>query len=112
MSRETKRVDAEEVQRRRDLFYEDVARAFDVGLERAAREAEQGNDAVEIAREALCACLHDVFVTLDHGTKLGPPVRHWPLPLSSTHQQGRTASLRREHARASERPRPSAQPAS
>ena len=26
--------------------------------------------AVEIGREALFACLHDVFVTLDHGRKL------------------------------------------
>ena len=70
MSRNTGRMDAEEVKRRRDLFFEDVARAFDVGLERAAREAERGKDPVEIAREALFACLHDVFVTLDHGTQL------------------------------------------
>jgi hypothetical protein len=63
-------VDAEEVQRRRDLFFEAVARAFDDGLTVAAREAERGKDVIEVAREALVACLHDVFVILDHGTQL------------------------------------------
>jgi hypothetical protein len=62
--------DADEVKRRRDLFFEDIARAFDTGLEVAAREAEQGADAVEVARQALFTCLHNVFVTLDYGTKL------------------------------------------
>jgi hypothetical protein len=61
---------ADELKRRRDLFFEDVARAFDTGLEVAAREAEQGKDAVEVARQALFTCLHNVFVTLDHGTEL------------------------------------------
>jgi hypothetical protein len=63
-------VDAEEVTRRRDLFLEHVAMAFDVGLTVAARESEQGKGAVECAREALFACLHNVFVILDHGTGL------------------------------------------
>lgn len=63
-------MDAKEVKRRRDLFFEDIARAFDVGLQVAAREAEQGKEPVAIAREALFACLHNVFVTLDHGTRL------------------------------------------
>jgi hypothetical protein len=63
-------VDAEELKRRRDLFFEDVGRAFDVGLQVAAREAEQGKEPVEVAREALVTCLHNVFVTLDHGTQL------------------------------------------
>jgi hypothetical protein len=34
-------VDPEEVKRRRDVFFEHVAIAFDVGLQVAAREAEQ-----------------------------------------------------------------------
>jgi hypothetical protein len=63
-------VDAEQAKRRRDLFFEDIARAFDAGLEVAAREAEQGKEPTEIAGEALFACLHNVFVTLDHGTQL------------------------------------------
>ena len=64
------RVGAEELKRRRDLFFEDIARAFDVGLERAASEAAEGKAAVEVARQSLSVCLHDVFVTLDHGTQL------------------------------------------
>jgi hypothetical protein len=64
-------VDAEEIKRRRDVFFEHVAIAFDVGLEVAAREAQQNKDLVEVAREALVACLHNVFVVLDHGTGLG-----------------------------------------
>ena len=63
-------MDTEEVKRRRDLFFEDVARAFDDGLEAAQREAEQGKNPVEVAREALFTCLHNLFVTLDHGTQL------------------------------------------
>jgi hypothetical protein len=58
------------VKRRRDLFFEHVAMAFDVGLEVAAREADHRQDAVGCAREALFACLHNVFVILDHGTGL------------------------------------------
>lgn len=64
-------MDAEEIKRRRDVFFEHVAIAFDVGLEVAAREARQNKNHVEVAREALVACLHNVFVTLDHGTGLG-----------------------------------------
>jgi hypothetical protein len=64
-------VDPEEVKRRRDVFFEQVALAFDVGLQVAAREAEQGKEPPEIAREALVACLHNLFVILDHGTGLG-----------------------------------------
>lgn len=37
-------MDAEEMKRRRDLFFEDVARALDDGLETAQREAEQGEN--------------------------------------------------------------------
>jgi hypothetical protein len=43
--------DAAELKRRRDLFFEDVARAFDAGIEVAGREAEQGKDSVEVARQ-------------------------------------------------------------
>ena len=64
------RVDAAEVKRRRDLFFEAVARAFDDGLAIAARETGKGRAPVEVAREALFGCLHDVFVILDHGTQL------------------------------------------
>lgn len=60
----------DEVKRRRDLFFEDIARAFDDGLETAQRVAEQGKEPVDVAREALFTCLHNVFVTLDHGTQL------------------------------------------
>ena len=67
-------VDAYEI-KRRDVFFEDVARAFDAGLEVAAEEAEQGKDPVEVARQALFACLLNVFVTLDHGTQLADDVR-------------------------------------
>ena len=63
-------MDLEETKRRRDLFFEQVAIAFDVGLEVAARETEAGKDPVEVAREALMTCLHNVFVILDHGTGL------------------------------------------
>lgn len=63
-------MDAEELKRRRDLFFEDVARAFDVGLQVAARQAQQGKEPVDVAREALFTCLHNVLVTLDHGTQL------------------------------------------
>jgi hypothetical protein len=66
---------ADEIKRRRDLFFEDVARAFDAGLEVAAREAERGKDPVEVARQALFTCLHNVFVTLDHGTQLADHFR-------------------------------------
>ena len=59
-----------ELKRRRDLFLEDIARAFDDGLETAQRVAEQGKDPVDVAREALFTCLHSVFVTLDHGSQL------------------------------------------
>lgn len=60
----------DEVKRRRDLFFEDIARAFDDGLKTAQRVAEQGKEPVDVAREALFTCLHNVFVTLDHGTQL------------------------------------------
>ena len=61
-----------EVQRRRDVLFEHVAElAFDGGLRVAERHAEQGQDAIDVAREALFACLHNVFVVIDHATDLG-----------------------------------------
>jgi hypothetical protein len=58
--------------------------AFDVGVEVAASEAEQGKDAVGCAREALFACLQNAFVILDHGTRSRlscvPPWRICPTP--------------------------------
>jgi hypothetical protein len=64
-------VDAEEIKRRRDVFFEHVALAFDIGVQVASRDAQQDKDHVEVARAALVACLHNVFVILDHGTGLG-----------------------------------------
>jgi hypothetical protein len=66
---------ADEINRRRDVFFEDVARAFDAGLEVAAEEAAHGKDAVEVARQALFTCLFKVFVTLDRGTQLADDSR-------------------------------------
>jgi hypothetical protein len=63
-------VDAEERKLRRDLFFEDVARAYDSGLIVARTHAAEGKDPVECAREALVTCLHNVFVTFDHGSQL------------------------------------------
>ena len=63
-------MNAEEQTRRRDLFLEDISRAFDVGLQIAERHAAEGKDAVSASREALFACLHNVMVTFDHGTQL------------------------------------------
>jgi hypothetical protein len=55
---------------RRDLFFEDVARAYDTALSVAQMRLAEGRDPVEAFREALVTCLHGVFVTFDHGTKL------------------------------------------
>lgn len=63
-------MDAEKRRLRRDLFFEDIARAYDSGLRVASKHAAEGRDAVDVAREALVVCLHNVFVTFDHGTEL------------------------------------------
>jgi hypothetical protein len=63
-------VEAEHRKLRRDLFFEDIARAFDSGLRIAHAHAEEGKDPIDVAREALFVCLHNVFVTFDHGTQL------------------------------------------
>jgi hypothetical protein len=54
------------------VFFEHVARnGFDVALQVAAREAEEGKDVLEVAREVLFTCLHNVFVVIDNATGLG-----------------------------------------
>jgi hypothetical protein len=63
-------VPEEERNLRRDLFFEDVARAYDTALNVAQKKLAEGRDPVEASREALVTCLHAVFVTFDHGTKL------------------------------------------
>ena len=63
-------MDADERKLRRDLFFEDIGRAFDTGLAIARKHAKEGKDPEGVAREALFACLHNVFVTFDQGTEL------------------------------------------
>jgi hypothetical protein len=63
-------MDSSEKNRRRDLFFEDAARAFDTGLAIAERRVGEGKSAVEAAREGIFAALHNLFVTFDHGTAL------------------------------------------
>jgi hypothetical protein len=63
-------MDPTERTRRRDLFFEDAARAFDSGVRVGERYAAEGKSAEEAAREAVYAALHNLFVTFDHGTQL------------------------------------------